>query len=243
MNKFKIIILLTLLYSVSYAQGIEFDPVSFCKDSNLDAQKVCREGIPHWLYESSLGVVTVVPADTTQVDNWCPDCCNTVAVGGEVTLDTILMPLYEERWVIAEENGVLNANSAEWSYGNGATGYMGEVVDEGWEVVAMYLMADTYAATASVQVDLMNYGNTPSNAAANTISSISLTNSTDGGGATNNAYKYFQLPAPIPVPVTGTTTVLGFLTRNVSGTISDVRVGAKIRKLKGYYISNIVVSP
>ena len=89
----------------------------------------------------------------------------------------------------------------------------------------------------------MNYGNTPSNAAANTISSISLTNSTDGGGATNNAYKYFQLPAPIPVPVTGTTTVLGFLTRNVSGTISDVRVGAKIRKLKGYYISNIVVSP
>ena len=56
-------------------------------------------------------------------------------------------------------------------------------IDAGWEVEAMYFQADTYPATATVQVDLMNYGNTPSNAAANTITSITLSSSTDGGGS------------------------------------------------------------
>lgn len=136
-------------------------------------------------------------------------------------------PLYEYQTIWAEESGALNANSAEWSFGNGATGFMGIPVDEDWEVVSMFFHADTYAATATVQVDLMNYGNMPSNAAANTVASISLANATDGGGATNNAYKYVTLTAPIPVPANA---VLGFITRNNVGNKSDCRVGVRLRR-------------
>lgn len=138
--------------------------------------------------------------------------------------------IYEYRDIWAEESGGTNANTAEWSFGNGATGFMGLPIDAGWEVEAVYFHADTYAANASIQVDLMNYGNTPSNAAANTIASIALANSADGGGATNNAYKYEPLGSPVVIPVTGASTVIGFITRGETGNISDARVGARLRR-------------
>lgn len=159
-----------------------------------------------------------------------------------ITLSVTKQDLYEYRDIWAEEGGGLNANSSQWSYGNGAVGFMGLPIDAGWEVEAMYFHADTYPATASVTVDLMNYGNTPSNAAANTISSISLTSSTDGGGITNNGYKYETYPTPITIPVTGTTTVIGFITRSLTGSISDARVGARLKRKVGEYVSNVTIN-
>lgn len=147
-----------------------------------------------------------------------------------LSLKTEKVSIYEYRDIWAEEASGLNANSSEWSFGNGATGFMGLPIDSGWEVEAMYFQADTYPATATVQVDLMNYGNTPSNAAANTIASISLASSTDGGGQTNNGYKYEVLSPTIPIPVTGASTVIGFITRGLTGAISDARVGARLRR-------------
>jgi len=154
--------------------------------------------------------------------------------------DISLIDLYEYRDIWAEESGATNAGSAEWSFGNGATGFIGLPIDDGWEVTAMYFQGDTYAATATIQVDLMNYGNTPSNAGANTIASISLANSTDGGGATNNGYKYQDLPTPIAIPVTGDSTVIGFITRGETGNISDARVGARLRRKIGEVYGKVV---
>lgn len=149
--------------------------------------------------------------------------------------------LYEYRDIWAEESGATNPNSAEWSFGNGATGFMGLPIDNGWEVVALAFHADTYPATATIQVDLMNYGNTPSNAAANTIASISLANATDGGGVTNNAYKYEVLASPIAIPVTGSSTVIGFITRGETGAISDARIYARLRRKIGEYVSDVSI--
>jgi len=160
----------------------------------------------------------------------------------DLSLAVTRLPLYEYRDIWAEESGATNAGTAEWSFGNGATGFMGLPIDVGWEVEAMYFHADTFAANGSISVDLMDYGNTPSNAGANTISSIVLANSTDGGGATNNAYKYEQYVTPIAIPITGTSTVVGFITRTESGNISDARVGARLRRRIGEYVSDVTLS-
>lgn len=158
------------------------------------------------------------------------------------TLTVTKSDLYEYRDIWAEESGGADANNSEWSFGNGAVGFMGLPIEDGWEVISMYYHADTYPATGTIQVDLMNYGNTPSNAAGNTIASISLSSSTDGGGATNNAYKYESYPTPIPVPTTGGVTTIGFITRGVTGTISDQRVGARLRRKVGEYLSDVTIS-
>ena len=159
----------------------------------------------------------------------------------EGTLQVTKSDLYEYRDIWSEESGGTNANNAEWSFGNGAVGYMGLPIDEGWEVDAMYFMADTYEATATIEVDLMNYGNVASNAAANTIARIALTSSTDGGGTTNNAYKYEKQTTPIPINVTDGSTVIGFITRAETGNISDARVGARLRRKVGDYVSSVTI--
>lgn len=158
------------------------------------------------------------------------------------TLNVSTIPIYEYRDIWAEESSGTNPNSAEWSFGNGATGYMGLPIDAGWEVEALYFMADTYPATATIQVDLMNYGNVASNAAANTIASINLTSSTDGGGTTNNAYKYESLDEPVAIPVTGSATVIGFLTRGETGNISDARVGARLRRKVADVVGSVLLN-
>lgn len=157
------------------------------------------------------------------------------------TLDTVMMPIYRERYIVAEEASGLTTNSGEWSYGNGSVGFIGEVIDDGWEVCAMFFTADTYPANGTVQVDVMNFGDIASNAAANTISSITLSSSTDGGGQTNNAYKYLTLATPIPIAVNNDATIIGFVTRSFAGTISDARVGVKIRKKVGEFVSDITL--
>jgi len=146
-------------------------------------------------------------------------------------------PLYEYRELWAEEAGALGNNTAEWSYGNGATGYMGIPIDAGWEVIELAFNADTYAATATVTIELMSYL-TASNSSANTVASLSLTSATDGGGGTNNAWKHEVLSTPISVPAGP----VGFLTRSVSGTISDARVYARMRRKIGDYVTGLLLT-
>lgn len=136
---------------------------------------------------------------------------------------------YEYRDIWAEEGSALRSGSAQFSFGNGATGYMGIPVDAGWEVESMFLMASTYASTAKVKVELMDYsGPTPGSAASRAVASISLENARDGGGDTNNAYKIETFDEA--VPVVGDIIVLGFITREVTGTVSNVRVGVRLRR-------------
>lgn len=154
-----------------------------------------------------------------------------------VSVTTTTAPVYEYRDVWAEESSGLNANSAEWSFGNGAVGFMGLPIDAGWEVFAIYFHADTYPSTARVQVDLMNYGNVPSAAAANTITSISLANAFDGGGGINNGYKYETLANPVTVP----TGVVGFITRGLTGNVSDARVGVRLRRKSFDAVTSVTI--
>lgn len=168
-------------------------------------------------------------------------CCNSKFIATPAELTVTKEPLYEHLVIWAEESGATNANSAEWSFGNGATGFMGLTWDndDQWEAVAMSFHADTYAATATIQVDLMNFGNTPSSAAANTLASIELTSATDGGGQTNNAKKWTDFAAPVPIPANA---VLGFITRAETGNISDARVLVKLRRQIGEYVSDVSIA-
>lgn len=145
-------------------------------------------------------------------------------------------PLYEYRDIWAEENSALDANSAEWSFGNGSSGFMGIPFDNGWEIFAMYFMADVFAATAAVEVAIHNYRNAASAAIANDLASITISSATDGGGQVNNAAKFETLAVPVTVPANA---VLGFITRTDTGTISDARVGARLRRQIGEYVSDV----
>lgn len=149
-------------------------------------------------------------------------------------------PLYEYRDLWAEEGGGTDANSAEYSYGNGSTGFIGLPIDgdEGWELVELRLNADTFAANAVLQVDAMAYpSNGPGSSTANTLASILVNGATDGGGEVNNARKVVVLPTPVPVP----TCALGFITRTRTGNSSDVRVFARLRRQTGTYISDVTL--
>jgi len=159
-----------------------------------------------------------------------------------VSVVTETVSVYEYRDIWAEESSALTNGSAEWSFGNGATGFMGLPIDDGWEVEAMYFQADTYASQTRIQVDLMDYGNVPSNAAANTITSISLASATDGGGAVNNAYKYDKLTTPVAIPTNGGVTVIGFITRSLAGAASDARVGARLRRKVADVVTSVTIS-
>lgn len=150
------------------------------------------------------------------------------------TLDITYKPVYEYRDIWAEESGGTNPNNAQWSFGNGATGYIGLPIDAGWEVIQLGFHADTYPSTATIQIDLMSY-NTPSLAAANTIASVSLTSATDGGGTINNAYKLADVSAVVPAGV------VGFITRGATGNISDARVYARLRRQVGTCVEDVSV--
>jgi len=164
-----------------------------------------------------------------------PDGTISAIISGNVTKET----LYEYRDIWAEESGGTNANNTEWSFGNGATGTIGLPIGEGWEVVEMYFQADVYAATATIQVDLLDMSDGLTGV-ANTVSSIRLSNSTDGGGQTNNAFKIELYATPISVGNTATG-LLGFITRGETGNISDARVGARLRRKIGEYVSDITI--
>ena len=152
-------------------------------------------------------------------------------------VNAVTKPVYEYRELWAEESGGATANSSEWSFGNGATGFLGLPIDAGWEIVQMGFHADTYPSTATIQVDAMDYsGPAPGDAAARTLSSISLEDARDGGGDTNNAYKIVEISPAASVPAG----VLGFITRAMVGAISDVRVYVRLRRQVGVCVESII---
>ena len=152
------------------------------------------------------------------------------------------LPLYETQEVWAEESGGLNANTSEWSYGNGSTGFIGLPVDAGWEITAMAFHADQFVANTNVTIDTMDYSVVASDATTNTLSSININTSTDGGGITDNTYKWFDLPSPVPIPVNGQGAgLVGFITRGLTGASTDSRILYRRRRLIGEYVSDVAL--
>jgi hypothetical protein len=156
---------------------------------------------------------------------------------GLKTLQYDTEPLYEYRDMWAEEGGGMNTNSFEWSYGNGATGYIGLPIDEGWELIAMYFQADTGgSATESMEVRLVDIGASPSTAAPVIYT---LTISQSGQGVDNNAWVYENLTTPVPIPEN---TFIGFRSGTEVGGWSDARVGIRLRRKIGDYVSNVYLT-
>ena len=165
----------------------------------------------------------------SKVDARCC-CCKS-----ELSVTTA--PLYEYWHLWAEEGGRLRNNSAQWSYGNGSTGFMGlPVAGEGWELINIGFMADTYPAQAVVEVAVCDYLIAPSSAASNILASITVNGSTDGFGDTGNAAKTIILDPPVPV---NPQAIIGFRTIGVTGNVSDARVVATLRRKVGEYVSAV----
>lgn len=150
-------------------------------------------------------------------------------------LNITSMPLYEYRDIWAEEGSALSNNNSQWSFGNGAVGFIGLPIDDGWEVTDMYFHADTASATSDVTVHLVDM-TTPSNAAP-IISTVTVVDA--GDGVANNAYVYETFATPVAVPAGA---VLGFRTGTEVGAFSDARVGARLRREIGTYVSDVTLS-
>lgn len=158
----------------------------------------------------------------------------------KIGLEVETTPRFETRHVWAEEAGALNANSAEWSFGNGATGFIGlPICEDGWEITQVSFHGDTYAAQTQVEIAVCDYAIAPSAAAANILTTISLANSTDGTGATNNATKCVEVDPPIAVNAGA---ILGFRTLQVTGTASDCRVQVRMRRQTGTHVTNVAIT-
>ena len=151
--------------------------------------------------------------------------------------------IYEYREIWAEESSAISSNAAEYSYGNGASGNIGipNFPDTRWEVVAMYFNADNFADGSSVTVACYQFL-TSSSALSNEVCTITLNDPTDGGGQANHAYKVVEYDPPKPLPHPNTAAPIGFYTKSVTGTISDVRVGVRLRRKIGEAVTNVEFS-
>ena len=152
----------------------------------------------------------------------------------DVALTVTKLPLYEYRDIWAEESAAINSNTPEWSFGNGADGYIGLPIDSGWEVIAMYFHSDINGINDDLTINLINIATTPS-AAAPTIATVTMVNS--GSGQANNAWVFQDmLAAPVSVPANA---VLGFRTGIEVGNIQDARVGVRLIRQICEYVSNV----
>lgn len=147
-------------------------------------------------------------------------------VGGGSGTPTVV---YEYRDIWAEEGGGLADNASQWSYGNGAGGFIGLPIDAGWEVEALYFHADISGATSDVTVHMVDM-RTPS-VAAPIITTIDVVDS--GQGVGNNAWQFTTLATPVAVPDGA---VLGFRTGDEQGAYSDARMGARLRRPLGSFL-------
>lgn len=155
------------------------------------------------------------------------------ATPGGVALQVETTPIYEYRDVWAEEGAGLADNSAQWSYGNGATGFIGLPIDDGWEVQAMYFHADTGNAATDLTLELVDF-TTPSTAAP-VIASLDVSVAA-GDGVVNNVYRYEEFDPRLPVPAGA---VLGFRTQEDGGNAADGRVGARLCRLQADVVTGV----
>lgn len=189
------------------------------------------------------------------LDTWFPRRAilelEEVVDGGEVigiakydgsTRDTILFPqptllvttqpLYEYREIWAEESGAISNNSTQWSYGNGDVGAIGIPVTSGWEITEGYIQSDFGGApTESLSIIIEDFR--PSTAGTN-LGTFQITAA--GNGQNENASFTQVFTTPIIVPDNA---VIGFRTQTEIGTWSSTRVGVRLRRQIGTYVSSV----
>lgn len=134
---------------------------------------------------------------------------------GVISRDDIIV--YEKIVIWAEESAALSNNTAEYSFGNGAAGNIGIPLVEDWELYGVTFNANASSAGASLTMEIMNFTN----------NSVLLSVPTPNNfGVTNN---YVSVVSGLSVQLTEGMT-LGFRTDVQSGTISNARVAAWLRR-------------
>ncbi len=127
---------------------------------------------------------------------------------------------FETIIIWAEENGGINPNSNEWSFGNGSTGQIGIPIINDWEIYGMSLQVLNATGSGSVTVAAWNR-------TTNTqFGSAEITGTAAGSGGPINATITFD-PTIIPV---SSGDVIGFRTTAESGTLSNARVAVWLRR-------------
>lgn len=117
---------------------------------------------------------------------------------------------YEKCVIWAEENGPLNANQAEFSFGNGAvSNNNGIVLVENWEVYGVSSNAETFSAGANYQLQILKNGAI--------VHTETIT--------ANNVGRVLLTPVQFAAG-----DVINFRTGTKNGTITDVRVAAWLRR-------------
>ena len=66
-----------------------------------------------------------------------------------VMLGTTVMPQYEYKEIWVEESAAIGTGLAEWSWGNGDAGFIGQPVGSGWEITEFGFNADVGGAAGS----------------------------------------------------------------------------------------------
>ena len=160
-----------------------------------------------------------------------------VAEPGKISIqfEAQTLPLYEWRDIWAEESSNLANGSSQWSFANGDTGYIGLPIDSGWEVVSMYFHSDNNGANDDLTVHMVDQSTPAANSPI--VSTVTVVNS--GQGSANNAYVFEEFATAIAVPDGA---VLGFRTGVESGSFNGARVGARLRRKIGEYVSAVTVT-
>lgn len=127
---------------------------------------------------------------------------------------------YEKIVIWAEEAGGISNNNTQWSFGNGAVGFIGIPLPENWEAYAVSFHADnTSNATNTLIIAIGDMS------ANNTFTE--LLRFTASGADDNMSYTEV-LGTPIAIPA-GTT--LGFRSITEVGVIADARVAVWLRRI------------
>lgn len=122
----------------------------------------------------------------------------------------LYVTIYEKCVIWAEENGPLDTNQAEFSFGNGAIGNNnGIVLVENWELYGISINAETFLNGSSFQLQILKNG---------VIAHTEFITS-------NNAARILFSPVQFEAG-----DVISFRTGIKIGTITDVRVAAWLRR-------------
>lgn len=123
---------------------------------------------------------------------------------------------YEKVVIWAEEASSLSSNSAEWFFGNGATGTIGIPLVENWEAYSVSFNADIASNNAALIIDVLD------------VVSNAILFSFTASGATDNI-NYTELLSTPTLISAGSS--LGFRTNKETGSVSDARVAVWLRRL------------
>lgn len=175
-----------------------------------------------------------VRIDGTSIQR-APDGTLSAVASGNGTLGLTTMPLYEysDNW--AEESGAISNNNSQWSWGNGDTGNIGLPMGDGWEIYEDYIQADAGgSAVETLSIEVVDRQTVAAGVAFHTFEIIGA-----GNGQDNNAHIINDLRAAAVAVPDGA--VVGFRTLTEVGTWASARVGIRLRRQIGTYVSNVVL--